>query len=200
MVSPLHGVPEGQPSLLAYRPLAAQPPSRCSWSSNPDGLTPDPVLHSRRRPGWRVSGGANLRPDGCRYARLRPGDSRCATWRPLLILLGAIILSACGGGGKEEEAAKEKAPEAAATAAATPEEGAAEITSAPAEAFAKLAELPHEHALHPGGHRYRNAGGSGAGPRRGFRSAGSQSDPRQRPPRRTSSSKRSPSPSAARPG
>jgi hypothetical protein len=56
----------------------------------------------------------------------------------VLILLGAIVLSACGGGGKEEGAAKDKAPAAAATAAATPEEGAAEITLGPSEAFAKL--------------------------------------------------------------
>jgi hypothetical protein len=68
----------------------------------------------------------------------------------VLILSGAVVLSACGGGGKEEEAAGEKAPEAAATAAATPaataaataavtpEEGAAEGTSGPVEAFAKL--------------------------------------------------------------
>jgi hypothetical protein len=68
----------------------------------------------------------------------------------VLILLGAVVLSACGGGGKEEEAAGKNAPEAAATAAATPavtaaataaltpEEGAAEGTSGPVEAFANL--------------------------------------------------------------
>jgi hypothetical protein len=72
----------------------------------------------------------------------------------VLILLGAVVLSACGGGGKEEEAANEKAPEAAATVAATaavtpsataaataavtPEEGTAEATSGPVDAFAKL--------------------------------------------------------------
>ena len=74
---------------------------------------------------------------------MRP-DSRPSGRFPLrylaavLILLGATVLSACGGGGKEEEAARDKAPEAAATAAVTPEEGAAEVTSGPAEAFAKL--------------------------------------------------------------
>jgi len=56
----------------------------------------------------------------------------------LLMLLAASLLVACGGGGKEEEAASDKAPEAAATAAATPEEGAAGVTSGPAEAFAEL--------------------------------------------------------------
>ena len=56
----------------------------------------------------------------------------------LLMILAASLLVACGGGGKEEEAVKDKAPEAAATAAATPEEGAAEVTSGPAEAFAEL--------------------------------------------------------------
>jgi hypothetical protein len=68
----------------------------------------------------------------------------------VLILLGAVVLSACGGGGKEEEAAGERAPEAAATAAVAPsataaatapvapEEGTAEATSAPVDAFAKL--------------------------------------------------------------
>jgi len=53
------------------------------------------------------------------------------------ILLAGGLLVACGGGSKEEEAARDKAPEAA-TAAATPEEGAAEVTSGPTEAFAKL--------------------------------------------------------------
>jgi len=56
----------------------------------------------------------------------------------LLMLLTASLLIACGGGGKEEEAVKDKAPEAAATAAATPEEGAADVAIAPAEAFAEL--------------------------------------------------------------
>ena len=56
----------------------------------------------------------------------------------VVILLAGSLLVACGGGGKEEEAARDKAPEAAATAAATPEEGAAGVTSGPAEAFAKL--------------------------------------------------------------
>jgi hypothetical protein len=55
-----------------------------------------------------------------------------------LILLGAIVLSACGGGAKQEQAAGEKAPQGAATVAATPEEAAPEVTTAPAEAFAKL--------------------------------------------------------------
>jgi hypothetical protein len=60
----------------------------------------------------------------------------------LLVILAASLLVACGGGDKEEEAAGDEAPQAAATAAATPaatpEEETAEVTSAPAEAFAEL--------------------------------------------------------------
>jgi hypothetical protein len=56
----------------------------------------------------------------------------------VVILLAGSVLAACGGGGKEDGVAKESAPEPAATAAATPEELAAEITSGPAQAFAKL--------------------------------------------------------------
>jgi len=55
----------------------------------------------------------------------------------VLILLGALVLSACGGGGKEEQAAEDKAPGAAAVVG-TPEPGAAVVTTAPADAFAKL--------------------------------------------------------------
>jgi hypothetical protein len=64
-----------------------------------------------------------------------PGRFSLRCLGAVLILLGAVVLSACGGGG--EEAAKDNAPEAAAVAA-TPNEGSAEVTTSPAEAFAKL--------------------------------------------------------------
>jgi hypothetical protein len=57
----------------------------------------------------------------------------------LTILLAVSLMVACGEGGEEEEATREESPQAAAaTATAAPEEETAEVTSAPAEAFAKL--------------------------------------------------------------